>query len=208
MNVTVSPAPKSSLRLRVELPPERLAGAISEAVRHLSQRTKIPGFRPGKATRPVLERTLGVPLFQEQLMDMARALGDCTRDEADLLRRAMGSKRGVERIESIKEKLYSGMAAKGLVGEEADAIYLEEIRAAGLYDEVVVAVLINVTKHSLFTVDERVAFLEDALAERASSPDCSSASSPSCPSTCLIGGHKVGRGAVHRTLRYSEACAE
>ena len=59
----------------------------------------------------MLERTRGVPLFQEQLMAMAVALGDCTRDDADLLRRAMGSKRGVERIESIKEKLYAGMAA-------------------------------------------------------------------------------------------------
>ena len=58
-------------------------------------------------------------------MDMARVLGDCDRDEADLLRRAMGSKRGIERIESIKEKLMAGMAAKGIVGEEADAIYLK-----------------------------------------------------------------------------------
>src|SRR6476659_913986 len=58
-------------------------------------------------------------------MAMSVALGDCTRDEADLLRRAMGSKRGVERIESIKEKLYAGMAKKGLVGAEADAIYLK-----------------------------------------------------------------------------------
>ncbi|WP_110208227.1 error-prone DNA polymerase [Nocardioides daejeonensis] len=73
--------------------------------------------------KPVLERTKGVPLFQEQLMDMARVLGDCTEDEADLLRRAMGSKRGVERIESIKTKLYAGMAERGLVGEKADAIY-------------------------------------------------------------------------------------
>lgn len=74
---------------------------------------------------PVLSRTKGIPLFQEQLMDMARVLGDCTRDEADLLRRAMGSKRGVERIESIKDKLYAGMARKGLTDAEADAIYLQ-----------------------------------------------------------------------------------
>ena len=60
---------------------------------------------------PVLERTKGVPLFQEQLMAMAVTLGDCSRDDADLLRRAMGSKRGVERIESVKQKLYAGMAA-------------------------------------------------------------------------------------------------
>ena len=74
---------------------------------------------------PVLERTRGVPLFQEQLMAMAVALGDCSRDDADLLRRAMGSKRGVERIESIKQKLYAGMARRGLVGDVADGIYVK-----------------------------------------------------------------------------------
>jgi len=72
---------------------------------------------------PVLERTKGVPLFQEQLMQMAVRIGDCTDDEADLLRRAMGSKRGVERIESVKEKLYAGMVRRGILDEDADAIY-------------------------------------------------------------------------------------
>lgn len=56
-------------------------------------------------------------------MQMAMAVGECTGEDADLLRRAMGSKRGVERIESLKQKLYEGMASNGLVGEEADAIY-------------------------------------------------------------------------------------
>lgn len=59
---------------------------------------------------PVLARTLGIPVFQEQLIQMATVLGDCTADEADLLRRAMGSKRGLEKIERIRDKLYSGMA--------------------------------------------------------------------------------------------------
>ncbi|WP_344096559.1 error-prone DNA polymerase [Microbacterium deminutum] len=72
---------------------------------------------------PVLERTLGIPVFQEQLMQMAMAVGECTGEDADLLRRAMGSKRGVERIESLREKLYEGMARNDLVGEDADAIY-------------------------------------------------------------------------------------
>ena len=72
---------------------------------------------------PVLERTLGIPVFQEQLMQMAMAVGECSGEDADLLRRAMGSKRGVERIESLREKLYEGMATNGLVGEDADAIY-------------------------------------------------------------------------------------
>ncbi|HWM34010.1 MAG TPA: error-prone DNA polymerase [Pseudolysinimonas sp.] len=72
---------------------------------------------------PALERTLGVPVFQEQLMQMAMAVGECSGEDADLLRRAMGSKRGMERIESLREKLYAGMASNGLVGEAADDIY-------------------------------------------------------------------------------------
>lgn len=78
---------------------------------------------PHPKLEPVLERTLGVPVFQEQLMQMAVAIGDCTPEDADLLRRAMGSKRGLERIESLREKLYEGMARNNLVGEDADAIY-------------------------------------------------------------------------------------
>jgi len=72
---------------------------------------------------PVLERTLGIPVFQEQLMQMGMAVGGLTGEDADLLRRAMGSKRGIERIDSLREKLYAGMAENDLVGEEADAIY-------------------------------------------------------------------------------------
>jgi trigger factor len=69
MNVTVTPAPKSSLNVRVEIPAERLDGAISEAVRHLSQRTKIHGFRPGKAPRAVVERVVGTEAIMEEAMD-------------------------------------------------------------------------------------------------------------------------------------------
>jgi len=72
---------------------------------------------------PPLERTLGIPVFQEQLMQMAMAVGECSGEDADLLRRAMGSKRGLERIDSLKEKLYAGMASNGLVGQDADDIY-------------------------------------------------------------------------------------
>ncbi|KZE41836.1 error-prone DNA polymerase [Microbacterium sp. T32] len=73
--------------------------------------------------RPVLKRTMGVPVFQEQLMQMAVAVGNCTAEDADLLRRAMGSKRGLERIDSLREKLYAGMAKNGLVGAVADELY-------------------------------------------------------------------------------------
>ncbi len=59
MNVTTTPAPKSSVLLEVELPPERLERAVDDAVRRLARRTKVAGFRPGKAPRSMLERVLG-----------------------------------------------------------------------------------------------------------------------------------------------------
>ncbi|MFG6443898.1 error-prone DNA polymerase [Microbacterium sp. P07] len=73
--------------------------------------------------KPVLERTFGVPVFQEQLMQMAVAVGNCTGEDADLLRRAMGSKRGLEKIDKLRDKLYEGMKENGLVGQVADDIY-------------------------------------------------------------------------------------
>src|SRR5436190_15528458 len=69
MEVTVTPAPRSSLNVRVEVPAERLDSAIGEAVRHLSQRTKIPGFRPGKAPRGVIEAVVGKDAVLEEAMD-------------------------------------------------------------------------------------------------------------------------------------------
>ncbi len=59
MNVTTSPAPKSTILVEVELPPERLDRAVDQAVRRLSRTNRIPGFRPGKAPRAVLERVVG-----------------------------------------------------------------------------------------------------------------------------------------------------
>ncbi|MFL6252771.1 MAG: OB-fold nucleic acid binding domain-containing protein, partial [Actinomycetes bacterium] len=76
---------------------------------------------------PLLERslkkTLGVPLFQEQLMQMAIDVGGFTPGEADQLRQAMGSKRSRERMERLRSRLYDGMAERGITGEVADLIY-------------------------------------------------------------------------------------
>ena len=59
MQITRTPGPDSTIQLEIELPAERLSRAIDEAVRHLARRTKVPGFRPGKAPRAILERQLG-----------------------------------------------------------------------------------------------------------------------------------------------------
>jgi error-prone DNA polymerase len=76
---------------------------------------------------PLLERslkkTLGVPLFQEQLMQMAVDVAGFTAAEADQLRQAMGAKRSSERMERLAGRLYQGMAERGIEGEVADRIY-------------------------------------------------------------------------------------
>ncbi len=69
MNVTATPAAKSSVVLEIELPSERFDQAIAVAVRHLSQRTRIAGFRPGKAPRAVVERQLGPQAIVDEAMD-------------------------------------------------------------------------------------------------------------------------------------------
>lgn len=60
IKVTATPGGRSSTVLEVEFPAERVRRAVDESVRHLSRRTKVAGFRPGKAPRPLLERALGV----------------------------------------------------------------------------------------------------------------------------------------------------
>jgi error-prone DNA polymerase len=76
---------------------------------------------------PLLERslakTLGVPLFQEQLMQMAIDVAGFTPAESDRLRQAMGSKRSVEKMEQLRARLYAGMAERGITGSVADEIY-------------------------------------------------------------------------------------
>ena len=81
---------------------------------------------------PALRKTLGVPLFQEQLMQMAMDAAGFTPGEADQLRQAMGSKRSHERMERLRRRLYEGMEANGITGEVADRIW-EKLAAFASY---------------------------------------------------------------------------
>jgi len=72
---------------------------------------------------PSLRKTLGVPLFQEQLMQMAIDVAGFTGAEADQLRQAMGSKRSHRRMEELRSRFYEGMAANGITGDVADQIF-------------------------------------------------------------------------------------
>jgi error-prone DNA polymerase len=72
-----------------------------------------------------LAKTLGVPLFQEQLMQLAIDVAGFDPTEADQLRRAMGSKRSAEKMERIKTRLYEGMAERGITGPLADELFVK-----------------------------------------------------------------------------------
>ncbi|MGD0853431.1 MAG: error-prone DNA polymerase [Acidimicrobiales bacterium] len=72
---------------------------------------------------PILRRTLGVPLFQEQLMEMAVAVAGFSPAEADELRQAMAAKRSELRMMKLKSRFYSGMAENGITGAAADQLF-------------------------------------------------------------------------------------
>ncbi len=72
---------------------------------------------------PILERTLGVPLFQEQLMEMAVAIAGFSAADADELRQAMAAKRSAARMEKMRARLYDGMAERGVTGAVADQVF-------------------------------------------------------------------------------------
>jgi error-prone DNA polymerase len=78
---------------------------------------------PHPSLEPILKRTLGVPLFQEQGMQVAIAAAGFTAGEADTLRRAMGHKRSRERMADICQKMIEGMIKNGYSQDVAQRIY-------------------------------------------------------------------------------------
>jgi error-prone DNA polymerase len=80
---------------------------------------------PHELMRPALGKTLGVPLFQEQMMQIAIDCAGFSPTEADRLRQAMSSKRAPERIEELRERLLAGMAERDIPAEVAEDIYVK-----------------------------------------------------------------------------------
>src|SRR6201994_720551 len=87
---------------------------------------------PHPCLAPVLEKTLGVPLFQEQVMKLAIAAADYTPGEADQLRRDMAAWRRCGRIDQHRERLIGRMIGKGIAPEFAERVF-EQIRGFGEY---------------------------------------------------------------------------
>jgi len=93
---------------------------------------RAPVEYPHPSLEPILKRTLGVPLFQEQLLRMAMTVAGFSGGEAEELRRAMGFKRSAERMEKIEARLRAGMLRNGLQGNVADDI-VRSITSFALY---------------------------------------------------------------------------
>jgi error-prone DNA polymerase len=87
---------------------------------------------PHACLEPVLEKTLGVPLFQEQVMRLAIVAADYTPGEADQLRRDMAAWRRSGRIEKHRERLISRMETKGITRDFAERVF-DQIRGFGEY---------------------------------------------------------------------------
>jgi error-prone DNA polymerase len=78
---------------------------------------------PHPSTEEILKKTLGVPIFQEQLMELARICAGFNGSQADRLRQAMTHKRSEEAMGRLREEVYAGMASNGIVGVAADEIW-------------------------------------------------------------------------------------
>ncbi len=96
-------------------------GSVHPYIRRRNGQEPVTYLHP--LLEPALAKTLGIPLFQEQLMQMAIDVAGFTPAEADQLRQAMGSKRSKDKMERLRLRFYSGMADRGIVGDIADQIF-------------------------------------------------------------------------------------
>src|SRR5438132_1743968 len=93
---------------------------------------KVPVEYPHPCLEPILKRTLGVPLVQEQLLRIALVAANFTGGEAEELRRAMGFKRSMERMQEIEKRLRAGMTKRGIDQKAQDQI-VKSITSFALY---------------------------------------------------------------------------
>ncbi len=91
-----------------------------------------PVTYPHPSLEPVLKRTLGVPLFQEQLLRMAMTVANFSGSEAEELRRAVGMRRSWERMKTLEGRLRAGMTANG-IDEETQQRIVDNISSFALY---------------------------------------------------------------------------
>jgi error-prone DNA polymerase len=101
--------------------PGPITGAMTAPYLKRRQKKELVTY-PHPSLEPVLKRTLGVPLFQEQLLRMAMICANFTGGEAEELRRALGSKRSKQKMTEIEVRLRNGMTQNGITPKAQDEI--------------------------------------------------------------------------------------
>jgi error-prone DNA polymerase len=126
--------PASFYDLVVEIAIIRPGPIVGQMVHpYLNRRAgREPVAYPHPSLEPILRRTLGVPLFQEQLLRIAMTAAGFSGGEAEELRRAMGFKRSVERMKHIEQRLREGMSERGITGDAQEEI-VRHISSFALY---------------------------------------------------------------------------
>ncbi|MBM4385030.1 MAG: error-prone DNA polymerase [Deltaproteobacteria bacterium] len=116
--------PASFYDLVVEIAIIRPGPIVGQMVHpYLNRRAgREPVVYPHPMLEPILKRTLGVPIFQEQLLRLAMTASGFTGGEAEELRRAMGFKRSAERMAQIEHRLRAGMSERGIVGDAQEEV--------------------------------------------------------------------------------------
>ncbi len=127
-------APKTFYDIVVQVAIIRPGPIVGGMIRPFFDRRqgKAPVEYPHPCLEPILKRTLGVPLFQEQLLRIAMVAAGFTGGEAEELRRAMGFKRSMERMMNIEKRLRSGMTENGIDQKAQDQI-VKSITSFALY---------------------------------------------------------------------------
>jgi error-prone DNA polymerase len=126
--------PKSFYDIVVQVAIIRPGPIVGQMVHpYLNRRAgREPVVYPHPSLEPILARTLGVPLFQEQLLRMAMVAAGFTGGQAEELRRAFGFKRSERRMKQVEVQLREGMARTGITGEAAEQI-IASITSFALY---------------------------------------------------------------------------
>ncbi len=127
-------APKTFYDIVVQVAIIRPGPIVGGMIRPFFDRRqgRAPVEYPHPCLEPILKRTLGVPLFQEQLLRIAMVAANFTGGEAEELRRAMGFKRSMERMHEIEGRLRAGMTKNGIDGPAQDQI-VKSITSFALY---------------------------------------------------------------------------
>ncbi len=127
-------APKTFYDIVVQVAIIRPGPIVGGMIRPFFDRRqgKVPVEYPHPSLEPILKRTLGVPLFQEQLLRIAMVAANFTGGEAEELRRAMGFKRSMERMHEIEGRLRAGMTKNGIDQKAQDQI-VKSITSFALY---------------------------------------------------------------------------